>query len=431
MHIHFIGIGGIGISALARYYLEKGYKITGSDISSSEITTKLKQKGAQINIGHSRIPNYPDLIVYSAAIDESNPELKEAKEQGIETKSYPEALGEITRDYYTIAVSGTHGKSSVSSLIALILEKAGYDPTVIVGTQIKELGNTNFKKGESNYLVIEADEWDRSFLHYCPNLIVITNIEREHLDCYGDLEDIISAFKKFTLRLPPEGALIYNKDHQNTRKLLDSLEKRSFSAYPYSLKESAQQEKVKENLKLPGKHNLSNALAALTSSKVLGVEESVALKAISEYKGIWRRFETVKEKPVKIISDYGHHPTEIISTIKSAREKYTKSKIWLVFQPHQYQRTYYLYNDFVETFKKIIREKYADKLLLTDIFEVKGRETSKKEISSEKLVKDINKPEAEYIEKDKIKDYLKSNSKEGDIVIIMGAGDIYKITEEL
>ncbi|MDP2864076.1 MAG: UDP-N-acetylmuramate--L-alanine ligase [bacterium] len=439
MKVHFVGIGGIGVSALAQYYLTKGHQVSGSDLVSSEITDALKKKGVKILIGKHKAKNLlkdVDLVLYSLAVQPDNTELKKARKIGIKIQSYPEALGELTRKYFTIAVSGTHGKSTSAAMVALILIKAGLNPTVIVGTKLKEFGDSNYRVGKSKYLVIEADEWQSSFLNYRPKIIVLTNIEKEHLDFYKNLNDILKTYKKYIGHLPKDGVLVANSDDFNTRKIIRD---RISSGDPISLYWLNQRgtKKLKKILKIPGEHNVYNALAALAVARILKIPDKVSFKALSEYKGSWRRFEVkkikltnnLKPKTCTLISDYAHHPTEIEATLKAAREKFPRKEIWCVFQPHQYQRTYYLFDDFVKVFK----EAPIDRLIITDIYDVAGREEKKikEKVSSEKLIKTINKPLAIYIPTiKKATDYLKKNLQGGEVVIIMGAGDIYKLCEQ-
>jgi len=370
-------------------------------------------------------------VVYSPAVPTDNPELKRAKKLGIECQSYPEALGELTKKYFTIAVSGTHGKSTTTAMIGLLLAKAGLDPTVIVGTKLKEFGDSNCRVGvgpQSQYLVIEADEHMASFLNYWPKIIVLTALELDHLDYYKNFKNYILAFKKFISHLPRDGVLIANRDDKNVNSTFSAAVK---NVLWYSLKNKGVK-KIKGILKIPGKFNISNALAALTVTRVLKIPDKISFKALSEYKGSWRRFEITKTlypKPYTLISDYAHHPTQIKVTLEAAREKFPRKKIWCVFQPHQYQRTYYLFKDFVKVFK----EAPVDKLIITDIYDVAGRETLKikKKVSSEKLVKKISKNKVIYLKKEEILDYLKKNLRGGEVVMIMGAGDIYNLSLKL
>ena len=412
MKIHLIGIGGIGVSALAQYYLAKGNQVSGSDLVISEITDFLEKKGIKIFNGNSEnnISKDIDLIIYSPAVRKDNPEIKKAKELKIKLQSYPEALGELTKEYYTIAVAGSHGKSTTTAMLGILMQNAGLDPTVIVGTKVKEFGNSNFRFGKSKFLVIEACEYDASFLHYFPKIIVITNIDKEHLDFFKTFTNVKKAFKDFFKKLPKDGFLIENKNNKNLK---------------------IEKEKIKKVLEIPGEHNVLNALAALQVAKVLGVPEKISLKSLSKFNGTWRRFEIKKgkagNKKIILISDYAHHPNEIFASLSGAREKYPNKKIYCVFQPHQHQRTFYLLKDFIKVFKKV----KIDKIIITDIYDVAGRENKKInfKINSEILVKKINKENVIYCATDNLESYIKENIKSGDILIIMGAGDIYKLEE--
>jgi len=427
LKIHFIGIGGIGVSALAKYYLEKGYQVSGSDLVSSEITEALKKLGAKIFTGKHKVKNLPknaDLVIYSPAVKLNNPELKEAKKIKIKSLSYPEALGELTKKYFTIAISGTHGKSTTVTMIGLLLKKAGFDPTVIVGTKLKEFKNSNCRVGKSRYLVIEADEWQASFLNYWPKIIVLTTIEAEHLDYYKNLGNILRTFKKYIGHLPKDGCLVANRDDKNIYRTISTAVK---NVLWYSLK-NKEGEKLRKILKVPGEYNVSNALATLAVARSLKIPDKISFKALSEYRGSWRRFEITKildPKPCTLISDYAHHPTEIKVTLKAARERFPGKKIWCVFQPHQYQRTFYLFKDFV----KVFRQAPIDKIIITDIYDVAGREKGeiKEKTSAKKLIKAINRRQAIYLPKEDILRYLKKNLQGREVVIIMGAGDIYNL----
>jgi len=427
MKIHFVGIGGIGVSALAKYYIETGHKVSGSDLVSSEITDALKKSGAKIIIGKHKAQNLSknaELVVYSPAVHKDNPELKTAKKLGIECQTYPQALGELTKNYFTIAVSGTHGKSTTTSMIGLLLVKAGLDPTVIVGTKLKEFNNSNCRVGKSKYLVIEADEWQASFWNYWPQIIVLTNIEKEHMDFFRNMSHVFRVYLKYLNHLPADGVLVANKDDKNVFRLSKKIKNAKY----YSIKQK-ESDSLRRILKIPGEHNVSNALAVLTIARILEIPDKTAIKALGEYKGSWRRFDERKVKigkyNINVILDYGHHPTEIRLTLKAAREKYPKKRIWCVFQAHQYQRTYYLWDDFVKTFQNAP----IDKLILTDIYDVAGRENKriKSKINAKKLVEAIKKNQAIYLPKNKILVHLRKNLKRGDVVIVMGAGDLYKM----
>lgn len=409
MKIHFIGIGGIGVSALAQYYLSKGYQVSGSDLVASEITDFLKERGIKVFIGNSEnnISEDLDLVIYSPAVKSENSEFKKAKELNIKLKSYPEVLGELTKEYYTIAISGSHGKSTTTAMLGILMQNAGLDPTVIVGTKVGEFGNSNFRLGKSKFLVIEACEYDSSFLHYWPQIIVITNVDKEHLDYFKNFANVKKAFKNFAKKLPKDGHLVSGPFLKNPDT-----------------------KKIKNILKIPGEHNVLNALAVLKVARILGVPDKISFSSLSKFKGTWRRFEEKKSKfkNLKIISDYGHHPNEIKATLLAAREKYPNKKIWCIFQPHQHQRTFYLFKDFV----KVFRNSKIDKIIITDIYDVAGREEKNinKKISSEILVEKIKKKNIIYCENNNLEKFIKENISEIGVLIIMGAGDIYKLEEK-
>jgi len=420
--IHCIGIGGIGVSALAQYYAEKGNTVSGSDLVASEITDFLKKRGVEIMIGNTvdHISKDIDVVVYSPAVPQDNPELLKAKNYNIKTATYPEALGLLTKEYKTIAVAGSHGKSTTTALIGLLLEKAGLDPTIIVGTKLKELGGSNFRAGKGEWLVIEACEYDGSFLNYQPQITVVTNVDKEHLDYFKTFANVKKTFKQFMAKLPAGGFLVVNKDDKHTPKFAAA----NFGVQHFSLKQP-EAKKIKNLLQIPGQHNVSNALAALAVARILKIPDKVSFQSLSEYQGSWRRFEIIKKEPYTVISDYAHHPNEILATLISAREKFPTQKIWLIFEPHQYQRTHYLFNDFVKVFKKV----QIDNIIITDIYDVAGREEKKisSATSSENLVKKIVKEHVRYMSIDKAEQFVKDNIKNGEVLIIMGAGTVYKL----
>ncbi len=459
------------MSALARYYFESGNEISGSDLEPSVITAVFKKLGIKIDFNSQKKSELeyrdweqiqqsklfiqkPNLVIYSPAVEKNNPELKAARESGIECKSYPEALGELTKKYFTIAVSGAHGKSTTTSMLALVMIKAGLDPTVIVGTKLKEFGDSNFRMGKSKYLLIEADEWNASFLNYWPKIIALTNIDKEHLDYYKDLNHILKTYKEYILHLPKNGVLIYNNDDKNIRKLNPKSQIRwTRSGLPegllpkkilnsniqinnYSIKQKEAGE-LKKILKVPGTHNIYNALAVVETARVLGISDEITFSALSQYHGVWRRFEEseleIENCKLKIVSDYAHHPAEVQATLQAAREKYPDKKIWCVFQPHQYQRTYLLFNDFVKIFRQAQDERLIDKMIITDIYSVAGRESDeiKKKVNSEKLVKKVGKGNIVYVKKAGLKKYILENIKDIEVLIIMGAGTIYKLAGNL
>jgi UDP-N-acetylmuramate--alanine ligase len=452
MRIHFIGIGGIGVSALAKYYLSKGHKVSGSDLICSEITEALEKIGAEIIIGKHKTENIGkdiDLVIYSPAVTEDNPERKQAKKFGIKLQSYPEGLGELTKKHFTMAVCGSHGKSTVTAMLGLVLVKAGLDPTVIVGTKVPQFNDStrstssgsNCRAGKSKYLVIEACEHFASFLNYWPKIIILTSIEPDHLDFYKNLKNYILGYKKFINNLPKNGILVANKDDKNIYKLTKNPSTRlrknnKQKTIYYSLKEKKDKkdtDKLRKVLKVPGEFNIANALSALKIARSLKIPDKISFKALSEYKSSWRRFDISKikinGKNVTLIDDYGHHSTQVRVTLKAARDKFPNKKIWCIYQPHQYQRTYYLFDDFVKAFKKAP----VDKIVITDIYSVAGREKKSiiKKVSSQKLVKAVNKPSVIYIPKEKLEKFLKKNITKEQVLIIMGAGDIYNLSLKL
>ena len=468
MRIHFIGIGGIGVSALARYYLARGNIVSGSDLVETEITRALKEKGAVISIGPHQAGNVPfnaDRVIYSPAVQRTNPEREEAErirdqrseearvdlssesENHFSVLSYPEALGELTKSHYVVAVSGTHGKSTTTAMIGLILEKAGLDPTVIVGTKVKEFdppaGGSNCRIGESGYLhkgkpilVLEADEHFASFLNYFPDLIVLTTIEADHLDYYKNLTNILRAFRTYILRLPQDGIIVANKDDVNVLDVV--ADSKHFIQY-YSAQWTAAKE-LRKILQVPGEYNVANAHAALTAARALGVQDKVSFQALGAFTGTWRRFETFelrKPVPYTLVSDYGHHPTEVRVTVGAARTKWPENDLWLVFQPHQYQRTFFFFRDFVSILSRLP----VEKLILADIYDVAGREEDavRKKVSTEELMKEIQKRKGRKLAEtvlwiptiEGIYDYLQQNLKGEEVVMVMGAGDIYNLTLRL
>jgi UDP-N-acetylmuramate--alanine ligase len=420
MKIYFIGIGGIGVSALAQYYLAKGNQIFGSDAYDSEIIRMLQKKGVEIFIGPQKQENIKenyDLVIFSPAVKEDNPELTEARKKGLKCLSYPEALGELTKEYFTIAITGTHGKSTTTAMVALILIKAGLDPTVIVGTKLKEFNDSNFRMGQSQYLVIEACEHEASFLKYYPRIAIITNIEEDHLDYYKNFANIQKAFDTFALQVSPNGFIIKNKKSELKAKT---------EIIDFSLENLDDVRKIKTILKIPGEHNILNGLAALSLARLLGISDEIALSALSEFYGSWRRFEITTLSNFILIDDYAHHPTEIAATLKSTREKFPDKKICCVFQPHQYQRTQFLWFDFISVFQLALVEKMINSLILIDVYDVIGREGGEiKEKFNSKIMAEKIANDCVYLEDKK---NLEGYFADSQIIIMMGAGNIYDLS---
>lgn len=417
---HFVGIGGIGVSAIARMMLGEGKIVSGSDSSESLITKELEELGAKIFLGHNdkNLVDDVDLVVYTPAVTEENPELKKAMELNIPTLSYPEMLGLISKNKYTIAISGAHGKTTTTAMIGKILIDAKKDPTIIVGSLLKDQ-KSNFVAGKSEYFVAEACEYKKSFLNLEPKIIVITNIDNDHLDYYGNLENIKKAFAEFVAKLPEDGYLVCDPNDENLKEVI---KKTKSNIINYT--------KIDANfkLKIPGEHNIKNAQAAMAVAKILNIKKEEALVSLNYFSGAWRRFEYKgkTKNGVLIYDDYGHHPTEIKATLKGAREFFGDKKIWCVFQPHLYSRTKLLLKDFGKSFGD------ADEVVLADIYA--AREPKDKSINSKMLAEEITKNggKAVYLNSfDKIAKFLAEKAEKGDVVITMGAGDIFKVGENL
>ena len=454
--IHFVGIGGIGVSAIAKLMIWQGKKVSGSDCQQSEITDELKKMGVKFFIGHQRenLADDIDLLICTLAVPEDNLEIIKAKKLGIPIFTYPQALGFLTKEKFGIAICGTHGKSTASSMLALILKKAGLDPTVVIGSKVADFSG-NATIGKSEYFVFEACEYKRAFLNYYPKIIILNNIELDHTDYYKNLENYENAFEEFIKHLPENGTLIYNEDDKVIQKLsiknqsqglkfkilsFGSDKKNDLVLSDIQLKNGETRFKVifqEKNLgefilKVPGIFNVYNALGAIAAALLLKIKPEIIKKTLADFQGIWRRFELVGEiNGAKIISDYAHHPTEVRSTIEGAKNFYPEKKIIAVFQPHQRNRTKKLFNDFIKSFDS------ADIIILSEIFDVAGREEKKdNDVSSLDLVKEIKKRLKEktvLFAKDlkETKKMILENAQKNDIILVMGAGDIYKMIGDL
>lgn len=421
--IHFIGIGGIGVSALARYYLANDWRVSGSDMAASALTDVLQKEGVAVFIGHDggNVSDDAQRVVYSAAVKEGNPELVRARSLDMPLLSYAEALGELTKQYFTLAVAGSHGKSTTTALLALMMIKAGLDPTVIVGTRLKEFGDSNFRLGKSKYLVIEACEWNNSFHHYHPAIAIVTNIDREHLDTFGDLKGVIKSFSKFVDNVATDGAVIINGQDKNCLEAAKLSIAKCFKFHVSSFKAWP--------LKIPGRFNQLNAEAAWQAARLVGVKKKGALAAIKNYRGSWRRLEQITPtligftKPYKWFVDYGHHPSEIKAVGLALREEYPGKKILLVFQPHQVQRLTSLFGDFAGSFTDY------DEVLFLPTYEVAGRELAGKQKNVADLAAAVNKKRksgaaAALKNFNEALDLLKKLADKNSVVVFMGAGSI-------
>lgn len=444
--IYCAGVGGIGLSALARILLHEGKEVYGSDREESLMIEELRKLGAHIITSEdaSAFPSGVEVLIYSAALPENNSIRSEARQRNIPEMVYPEALGQlIDAGKLSIAISGTNGKTTTTALTARIFEEASFDPTVVVGSVVKEW-KSNARLGKKDTVIVEACEHKAHMLYLNPDVIVLTNIEEDHLDYYKDLEHITQTFQAYVQKLPKHGWLIKNNDDVVSR---ERIIKTPAQIKTYGIEKSADvmakdivsfagsqsfEVWVKEkyfgdvNLRIPGKINVYNALAALTAALALGVEREAVERALNTFHGTWRRFEILGAwKEATIISDYAHHPTSIQATIAAAREWYPKQRIIAVFQPHQKNRTKKLFEGFVEALTK------ADVVIMPEIFYVQGREENI-QISSRDIVKKINKVPAWYAENlEDTKKVLEKQVRKGDVILMMGAGDIYTLSEQL
>ena len=446
-HIHFIGIGGISMSALAEILVKNAYTISGSDIRQSPLTDKLKTMGVSLLIGHSKENvTGADLIVYTAAVKGDNPEMIAAKELGIMTIDRPTLLGAIMKDYkHAIAIAGTHGKTTTTSMVSSILMHADVDPTILVGEVLDSIDG-NVRIGNSTYFVTEACEYCESFLKFHPYIGVILNIEADHLDYFKDLEHIITAFKKFTQLVPDNGYVVVCGDDPNGLKAVDgtkahvitygtegphcdwkaaniTFNENGFPGFDMIYKGNTL---ATVQLNVPGMHNVYNALAAAACAYVLKTDATSIANGLHAYKGARRRFEIKgKVHGVTIVSDYAHHPTEVKATLKAA-VAFPHNKVWCVFQPHAYTRTHALINEFSEAFQD------ADRVIITDIYAAREKDDGK--VHAKDLVNIMNNKDypATYIADFKdIASYVKENAGEGDLVLTMGAGSIDQLSEIL
>ncbi len=446
-HVHCIGIGGIGLSAIAEIFLTRGYKVSGSDMKESDITDNLISQGAVIYLGH-RAKNIgdADLVIYSSAVSQDNPEIVAASEAGIPTASRAEVLGALMREYEnSIAIAGTHGKTTTTSMVSLILENCGNDPTILVGGNLQEI-NGNVKVGSSGYFVTEACEYMDSFLSLCPKIEIILNIDSDHLDYFKDIEHIASSFDKFAKLVPENGTVIAYDANPFVNSIIDELKSKvvtfgfsercdyyasdiefNSSGMPSFQVHHKGQVLCTMQLSIPGEHNIANALAAFACCCGLGVPLDSIVSTLESYTGTQRRFDVVgiTQNGITIVDDYAHHPTEIKATLKAA-QNVPHNDLWCLFQPHTYTRTLALFDEFAESFDE------ADKIVMAEIYA--AREKNIYKISSRELVNEIKRVHSEkdiyyFSNFDEIASFVINNARSGDLVITMGAGDIYKVAE--
>jgi len=449
MRFHFIGAGGVGMSGLAQLLMKHEAIVTGSDQTLSDVIDGLRLRGADIRIGH-RARNLAlgtNAVVISAAIKEDNPELKLARERGYKVYKYAQMLAELMDRYEGIAVSGTHGKSTTSGWLTYVLKEAGLEPNFIIGARISQLGSSS-GVADSKYFVAEACEYDRSFLNLKPKIACILNIEQDHLDYYKDEDEIVEAFGEFALGVKPQGVVIANGQDANVAKIIRQPayklrcetfgldENCNFYAKNISLDDGLYNFDVYHNgkllggtrISLPGTHNILNALAVVAMAVNAGLEPEQVLELLPGFTGIERRLMFKgRFGEITVLDDYAHHPTEIRASLLAIRQRYRPKRIWCVFQPHQYSRTRFLLDDFSESFK------LADVTIVPEIYFVRDSASAKKVVNARILVARIraNGTEALFIDNfGAICDYLESNVTAGDVVVSMGAGDIWKVTDE-
>ncbi len=421
-HIHFIGIGGIGMSALARLYLHEGAVVSGSDASESDNTKKLASEGATVVYSQTadNISSRPDLelVVYTEAMPHDHPELVAAREAGVRTINYFEALGEVANEYYVIAVSGTHGKTTTTAMLIDILEEAGFDPSAIVGSLRTKTGS-NYRAGKSKYFVVEACEYKRDFLYLKPDVLVITNLELEHVDYYKDLADVQSAFRELAMKMPEDGLVVTDMANENITPVLDGL--------ACEVVDYRKDIDLQLALRQPGLYNRLNAAAAKAAAAWLGVEDEVITSALENFVGTKRRFEYkggIHNAPV--YDDYAHHPTEVRSVIGAVREKFPDKNLIAVFQPHTFSRAYTLFDDFVKALA------LADRILLLPIYA--AREENESGVSSAQMVEALQEQgkDAQHFETlEAAALEIKESVSADDVVLCVGAGSVTKVAEEL
>lgn len=445
--IHFVGIGGIGMSGIAEILLDQHFAVSGSDRALTDVTERLQKLGATIFEGHSaaNVARDVDALVFSSAVQPENPELLEAQRRKIPVIRRAEMLAEVMRLKYGIGVAGTHGKTTTTSMISLVLMEGGLDPTVIVGGKLSGLGGTNARLGRGNYIVVEADEYDRSFLSITPTIAVLTTLETDHLDCYRDLEDIKGAFVQFAGRVPFYGFIVLSVDEPALLDIMPQLNRKKIITYGLSPQADIQAVGVthKDNtstftmvrsgadlgqitLRVPGKHNVQNALGAMAVALELGVPFEKVKSGIERFEGVYRRWEKKGEiDGITVYDDYAHHPTECKATLAGAKAGWRR-RVVCVFQPHLYSRTRDFYEEFGKSFL------LSDVLVVTDIYP--AREEPIQGVTGELIVtaaKRFGHKDVHYVpDKAQVSSTLKTIARKGDIVITMGAGDIWKCGEE-
>jgi len=437
--LHFVGVGGIGMSAIAQVMLEEGRSVTGSDLKSSAVTQRLAAGGATIFEGHRADHiNEAQLVIRSSAVPDDNPEVEEARRRGIPVVKRAVLLGQLMSEKRAIAVAGTHGKSTTSSLIGMALLKADLDPTLLIGADLVDLG-TNARLGHGAYLVAEADEFDGSLREFRPWMAVVTNIEAEHLDYYGTYEALLETFRGFTRSAPEGGHVLLCIDDPGARSILDGQhisyglgpdaawravhsQPNPSGGYDFDLVCRGQDVGTFSS-SLPGLHNVRNAVAAIAAVSLVGISPEAMARILPLFKGVARRFQVKGEVAgVTVVDDYAHHPTEVRATLRAARERFGGRRLVCLFQPHTYSRTKLLMEDFTEAFRD------ADRVLIADIYA--AREVNTYGVTSADLAGALVHPRARWAGSlQEARGYLAEHLRTGDVLLTVGAGDVDVVGE--
>jgi len=454
-HAYLVGIGGISVSAIAKLLLHHRVRVSGFDVAQSEITDELVRMGARVTVAakDAELPDGVDILIYSEAVPETDALRTQADGRGIPQMPAAGFWGEFSRGKKVIAISGTNGKSTTTAMVGLMLEEAGYDPTVVVGTRVLQW-DSNILLGKSDWLVIEADEYAAKMLNYKPLIAVVTNISPDHLDFYKDIDDIIKHFQAWVDSVGKSDVVIINRDDEASARLaVPSRMKRAFGINGTSGVRAAgitqtsgergwvgnlsfnicdnKEDWGYAKMHVPGEHNIANAVAAAVAADSAGVPRKKIMEALSEFKGTWRRFELVGEyNGALIVSDYGHHPDGIRATLKAARDWYPFHRILVLFQPHHHNRTKKLFDEFASSFGR------ANEVIISEIYDVSGRDASgDQDVSSKDLVAAVKRSSkvaatgaADLGEAERI---LREKTKQQDVVIVMGAGDIDRVARNL
>ncbi len=447
--VHFVGIGGSGMSGLARMLIDCGATVTGSDAQSNSQTQSLAKKGVRISRTQhgDLIDKNVDLVVRSAAVKDDHLELTAATILGIHTVKYAQLLGEVMQERHGVAVAGTHGKSTTTAMIAFALIECGLDPSFVVGATVPQIGGMGSRSGSGDAFVAEACEYDRSFHNLAPTVALINNIEEDHLDCYKNIHEINESFRKFAMLVPDTGTVIANGRDGNVAKVIKDLTcnvetvslgaETTWSTTPRGITEGCYQGQVSLNgvsvavlrLRVAGEHNLLNATMALAAAHACGADIGKAAEAISRFAGIDRRMTYMGEyNGATVVDDYGHHPTEVRTTLKAIRERYRPARLICVFQPHQHSRTRHLLEDFARSFDS------ADEVIMPDIYFTRDSEEERRSVCAGDLVRMINARGQSAIhipDFDNIVSHLRRDLHAGDLVVTMGAGNVNDIGIDL